>query len=154
MLINFTILQGRSSRDRFFVALVPNFLYPSRFWSQTIMVSVSQLKTDLGVIFVSKIKYIRICLIFHSLIRHFAHIVTSFYPRDTFCSAYLFVICGFDSMFKQFSQLCLLLQDGWIHAGSVVNLRVRSQTNKENLSDYSLPGNLAAATQKDEVRFN
>ena len=39
----------------------------------------------------------------------------------------LFVICRFDSMFKQYLQFCLQLQDGWIHAVSVISsTRVRS----------------------------
>ena len=64
----------------------------------------------------------------------------------------LFVICRFDSVFKRYSQLCLKLLDGLIHAVSVVSLpRVRFETKSSNRIN-SVQESLAAATQKDEMR--
>ena len=56
----------------------------------------------------------------------------------------LFVICRFESMFKQYSQLCWLLRDGWVRAFSVVSLtRVRFKQRVYRI--YSLQENFVAA---------
>ena len=72
--------------------------------------------------------------LFNSSLRSIRHIFIS--PRNFLFGLFVFIIRTFDAIIKRYSQLCLSLQDGWIQAVLVVSsTRVRSQTNKEFLSD-------------------